>query len=136
MILFERNQPARDIDLYLLHRELKEQLREDALYLVFTQLHAADRQYRHLITRGKLFRERLRTFSVGIGGVEQKNKRLVYRLKLLNHTPLAILVILTRDLAEGAVGGNDKPDCGMIGYHLFCSDFRSSSLCPRADGTR
>ena len=124
MILFERNQPARDIDLYLLHRELKEQLREDALYLVFTQFHAADRQDRHLITRGKLFREFLCAFSVGIGGVEQKDKRLVYRLKLLNHTPLTILVVLARDLAEGAVGGDDKPDCGMIGYHLFCSDFR------------
>ena len=110
----QHGDPARDGKIQLPHRELVEHPPQDLVQGGAVQVDAAHGQHTAPIRLLHLRRKGLRFRGVRVGAVEQDDKGLAQRFQLLHDPLFGGKIVFPRDLADGAVGGDDDADGGVI----------------------
>ena len=82
------------------------------------QIQAADRNHRMAVFLLHLLGQLIHIRLMGIHTVEQNHKGFVDFIQLSNNLSLRRPVFFPGNVADGAVGGNDQPDGGMLPDHL------------------
>ena len=110
----QHRHPARQGKIQLPHRELVKHPAQDLPQLLFVEVEAAHGQHRPAIAFFHLRRQRLCPGGIGMGAVEQDDEGLAQRFQLVDDPFFRRDVFFPRYLADGAVGGDDDADGGVV----------------------
>ena len=116
--VFQHRDPARQGKIQLLHRELVQNLPQDAAECLRVQIHAAHRQHGVVVVPGHALGQLLRLRRIRVGAVEQDDVGLAQRIQFFHDALLGSGIALPRDVAHRAVGGDHDADGGMFADHL------------------
>ena len=116
--------PGGQEQVQLLHGELVEHRLQNRGHRVLIQFQAVDGHAVHLVPGGDVLGDGLSPAVLGIGGIQQDDEGLPQLLQLPDHPLLRLQVVLPGDIRDGAVGGDDDADGGVLGDHLSGADLR------------
>ena len=116
--------PRGQEQVQLLHGELVEDGPQDIRHVLLPQVQAVYRDAVHLIAAADIPGNGLRPVAFGVHGVQQDDEGLSQLLELPDHPLLCLQVVLPGNVGDGAVGGDDNPDGGVLRDHLPGADLR------------
>ena len=116
--------PRRQEQVQLLHWELVEHRLQYGGHRVLVQLQAIDSHAVDLVPGGDVLGDGLGPVAPGVGGVQQNDEGLSQLLQLPDHPLLRLQVVLPGDVGDGAVGGDDDADGGVLSDDLPGADLR------------
>ncbi|MNN26304.1 hypothetical protein D3C81_1398050 [compost metagenome] len=86
MILTKHHDPARQVDINLMYRELIEHFPQHTGYILLRHIGGAERHHRNIVFQSQLTPELLCFLTARPGRVDHKHKRLADLLQFSNHT--------------------------------------------------
>ena len=110
----QHRHPAGQGEIQLPHRKLIEHFLQNLAQLRLVEVEAAHRQNGPAIALFHFRRQRLRLGGVGVGAVEQDDEGLAQRFQLVDDPLFCRDVVFAGYLADGAVGGDDDADGGVV----------------------
>ena len=123
VVVGQRIHPGREVQVQLFHREFIEHPPDNIGHRVFLQLQAVGRHAGHVIPGGQVRPDGLGPLCAGIGGVEHHQEGLSQLFQLGDDPLLGLQIVLPGNVGDGAVGGDDNGDGGVLGDHLPGADF-------------
>lgn len=114
----QHRHPAGQGEIQLPHRKLVEHLLQNFAQLRLVEVEAAHRQNGPAIALFHFRRHRSCLGGVGVGAVEQDDEGLAQRFQLVDDPLFCRDVVFAGYLADGAVGGDDDADGGVVPVSL------------------
>ena len=120
----QRIHPARQENVQLGERKFTQRRFEDLTDIIFRQLQTVYADAARAVFLPDRSAQSFCAFRVWFGAVENNGERLSDLLQLADHALLRRDIVLTGNLADRAVAGDDQPDRRMLGDDLIGSLLR------------
>ena len=124
MIVRKGIHPGRKGQVQFLEGDLIEDRFDDIRHIALVPLQAVDRHTCHVVPGGDIVSDGPCPLRLGAGRVEQHQEGLTQLLQFRNDPVFRFQIVLSGNIRDGSVGGDDNADGGVLRNDLSGADLR------------